>query len=74
MRWNENAVAIAMEQDPHELARRRRAAGLSQKALSEVLGVGYSTVFQWEQGKRHPTGLYLRCLTKWWARTPDRRT
>lgn len=35
---------------------RRKAAGLTQAALAEALGVPYQHVQRWERGRRTPSG------------------
>ncbi|WP_411843739.1 helix-turn-helix domain-containing protein [Salinicoccus sp. HZC-1] len=40
----------------------RVKAGLSQKTLSEVIGVSSKTVEAWEQGKNKPSGSSARLL------------
>jgi transcriptional regulator with XRE-family HTH domain len=37
-----------------KLADWRTAAGLSQQALAEELGVDFRTIWRWENGKRRP--------------------
>ena len=37
------------------IAERRRAAGMTQEALAEKVGVGHSAVALWESGLRTPT-------------------
>ena len=42
----------------------REAAGLSQKALSDILSVDAVTVNRWEHGESKPNWDYLRKLSK----------
>ena len=51
---------------PERLAEVRRTAGLSQRGLAEVLGVGRSTLCHWEQGVCLPGPRSLRDLAAWW--------
>ena len=37
---------------PNRLAEIRTAAGVSQSALAQELGIDKSTIWRWEQGKR----------------------
>ena len=43
-----------MAQKRHRLAQRRKAVGLSQEGLAELIGVDRSTVVRWERGETHP--------------------
>lgn len=47
---------------PAEIKAARTRLGESQVAFAARLGVHPQTVAWWEQGKRTPTGLYLREL------------
>src|SRR5438477_12970604 len=38
----------------HRLAERRKAVGLSQERLAEIVGVDRSTVVRWERGDTEP--------------------
>ena len=46
-------IAIRNSQVPG-LAPRRRAAGLSQQALGELVGVGRLAILRWENGQQAP--------------------
>jgi transcriptional regulator with XRE-family HTH domain len=48
--WKDAAVV----QKRHRLAQRRKAVGLSQEGLAELIGVDRSTVVRWERGETHP--------------------
>ena len=45
-----------------EIRALRNRLGLSQHALAQRLGTTVTTVYRWECGLRHPTGLYRRAL------------
>ena len=53
---------------PAFLAEVRRAAGLTQQELADVLGVARNTVVRWENGRRRPTGLPFAALSQWLTR------
>lgn len=44
---------MAIEKVPMHIA--RKMAGLSQKALGDMLGVAKSTIVSWEHGRTEPT-------------------
>jgi putative transcriptional regulator len=44
------------------IRRIREKAGMSQPAFAQVLNVGASTVAQWEQGRKKPSGAAVRLL------------
>lgn len=46
---------MALDTFGDELRRAREAAGLSQRALGDVLGVSGSAVGEWERGESQPT-------------------
>lgn len=43
---------------------RRKAAGLTQAALAEALGVAYQHVQRWERGRRTPSAQSAEALRK----------
>ena len=47
-----------------ELARARRAAGLSQRELAERVGVAYPRISEYERGRRSPTLERLESLVE----------
>jgi DNA-binding transcriptional regulator YiaG len=50
--------------DPGELREIRRAAGVSVSELADVLGVGRSTVYEWESNEKRP---WPRHRARWYA-------
>lgn len=52
-----------------DVAKIRKAAGLSQDKFAKRIGVALSTLRQWEQGRRVPTGP-ARVLLAMLARNP----
>lgn len=47
---------------PEDIVRIRQANHVSQAVLAAILGLGKSTVQQWEQGRKKPSGPSLRLL------------
>lgn len=47
---------------PAEVKALRTRLGMTQVQFARELGIALSTVTHWEQGRRHPAGLYLRAL------------
>ena len=47
---------------PEDIRRIRRANHVSQGVLATLLGIGKTTVQQWEQGQKRPSGPALRLL------------
>jgi transcriptional regulator with XRE-family HTH domain len=58
----------------HSLVARRKALGLTQESLAEVLRVERSTVARWEQGTATPRPWYRRRLADALDLTPDELT
>ena len=56
--WNELGVKITeiKEMSPEKIKRIRRNVNLSQTVFARLLNISVSSIRQWEQGKRHPTG------------------
>ena len=53
----------------HSLGARRKALGLTQESLAELLRVERSTVARWEQGQPHPDrGTGAGSPTPWTSR------
>jgi putative transcriptional regulator len=50
------------EFDPADIRRIRLASHVSQAVFASYLGVGVSTVQQWEQGHKKPAGSAARLL------------
>lgn len=53
------------------IAARRRAAGLTQEQLGELLGISYKTVSRWERGVYMPDIEMLEALAKAFSVTVD---
>ena len=53
------------------IAARRRAAGLTQEQLGELLGISYKTVSRWERGVYMPDIEMLEALAKEFSVTVD---
>ncbi|MBT3877627.1 MAG: helix-turn-helix domain-containing protein [Candidatus Scalindua sp.] len=55
---NELGVKIPeiKEMSPEKIKRIRRNVNLSQTVFARLLNISVSSIRQWEQGKRHPTG------------------
>lgn len=45
--------------EPHQRAALRKATGLTQKELADILGVDRSAIANWESGRRNPAGTNL---------------
>ncbi|HJS86512.1 MAG TPA: helix-turn-helix domain-containing protein [Acetobacteraceae bacterium] len=54
-----------------EVRRIRKATRMSQPLFAELLGVGKSSVVQWESGARRPSGPALRLLEALDPQRPD---
>lgn len=48
--------AVPAIDGPQDIARLRRATGLTQAAFAKALGVSVDTYRNWEQGRRRPHG------------------
>jgi transcriptional regulator with XRE-family HTH domain len=46
------------------LKRIRQERGMTQRELADFVGVGFSTLTNWEQGSREPSLLMLKALCK----------
>ena len=53
------------------LKRLRLDAGITQKKLSEDLGIGQATISQWENGTTKPTADALIALSEYYGVTSD---
>src|SRR5918995_4599499 len=58
----------------HSLGARRKALGLTQESLAELLRVERSTVARWEQGTATPRPWYRRRLADALDLSPDELT
>ena len=47
-----------------EIRARRLAAGMAQFDLANAMGVHLSTIYNWENGKTHPTYNKLRLMAR----------
>ena len=56
MRGNKKIVTRVNHIDPDSVTAIRTKLNLSQKAFSAAFGISTSTLRNWEQGRRQPTG------------------
>ena len=49
---------------PEEIRELRKKLGLTQEEFARLLGVGYTTINRWENGKSEPRGQALEVLEK----------
>lgn len=53
-----------MDLDPAAIRALRQQLGLTQQAFATKYQLGISTVRDWEQGRRHPHGLYRQLMER----------
>jgi len=57
-------IALGYNRDMEKIAQARKAAGATQAALAQHLGVTVAAVAHWENGRREPSVKTLRAIAE----------